>query len=84
MVKIYRPLPPGPTHKPQQRTTAIEAYAPTHKEQQAPNVVAPFIERRKSGSDRRAKNTARGKFDMRCGRDRRKKSGPYPSVEIDV
>lgn len=84
MVKINQPAPPSPTPRPQNRTTGVEATAPANKDKQDVPLAAPFVERRKSPSDRRAHRDSRGPFDMRSGRDRRRNSGPHPSIEEDV
>lgn len=85
MVKINPPItPPSPTPRPQHRATRVEAIAPVNKDKPELPPSKPFVERRKSRTDRRARKDARGPFDMRSGRDRRKNSGPYPSIEEDV
>lgn len=86
MVKIFHPNPimPAPVARPRDRTNDVASSAPTHEQKQEVAATAPFVERRKSRSDRREKRASRGQFDMRSGRDRRKNSGPYPSIEIDV
>jgi len=85
MIKINQPTPSSPTPRPHNRTTAVEATVPTNKDKQDLPVDIPFVERRKSSSDRRSHRDARGPFDMRSGRrDRRRNSGPHPSIEEDV
>jgi len=84
MVKITHSPPPSPIVKPGNRTSSVDASAPVNRQKQEDGVTPPFVERRKSPRDRRAQNTARGPFDMRAGRDRRKNSGGHPSVEEEV
>ncbi len=43
----------------------------------------PFIDRRKN-SDRRKHSAARGPFDLRCGRERRKGARKGRSIEVQV
>jgi hypothetical protein len=84
MVNISNSPPPSPIPKPGNRTSSVEASASTNREKQAETVTHPFVERRKNNRDRRAQKSARGPFDMRAGRDRRKNSGGRPSVEEEV
>jgi hypothetical protein len=84
MVKITQPPLTTPLPRPGSRTSSVDAAAPTNREKQNEPVTQPFVERRKSASDRRGQSNARGPFDMRRGRDRRKNSGGHPSVEEEV
>ncbi|MCR6652322.1 MAG: hypothetical protein NVV73_12895 [Cellvibrionaceae bacterium] len=82
MVKITYPPPPSPTPRPHNRTSGVETSAPINKEKQDLPPGAPPVERRKPNSDRRMHSAARGPFNLRSGRDRRKNSGGH--IEEDV
>jgi hypothetical protein len=82
MVKIPYTPPLNPTPPPRNRVNNVEASAPIDKKKQALPPSAPLVERRKSNSDRRLHSAARGPFNMRSGRDRRKNSGRH--IEEDV
>lgn len=84
MIKIYHPDPASIIARPRNRTNNVDSGAPISKEKQDVSVSTQFVERRKSKSDRREKRVARGPFDMRNGRDRRRNSDPNPSVDIEV
>ena len=51
-----------------------------------PEISVPEkVERRKRGEDRRKRNLRwHGKFDMRSGKDRRRKDSDTPSVDVDA
>ena len=62
------------------RVEAAEAVAPDRTSTDKPQ--KPFFDRRKS--DRRAKKEARGHYDSRSGKDRRKRNLGHPSIRTQV
>lgn len=84
MVKITQPPSTSPVPRPANRTQSVDTAAPTHREKLSEPVAQPFVERRRNKEDRRLRNNARGPFDMRRGRDRRKNSTGHPSVEDEA
>jgi hypothetical protein len=83
MVNIIPPQRPLPFPNTTGKVNPVEKTSSAQIEEAIKEAAAPFVERRKSKEDRRAKQSNRGPFNMRSGRDRRKNQGGR-SIDIEV